>query len=218
MGHPVVEDNFDHKNKDSIRGRYSIEKDDVLITAMLGSRESEVERMGVTFIDALNRVYRSIDKKLVVAFPYVSENTKLSIKKIAKRATFDFFFCNQSEKKNIFVASDFALVKSGTSSLELAVAKVPMVVAYKVNWLSALIARYIIGLKGYISIINILARKQIIPEFIQDKCNAENLSVALLNLMHKDSKRQISLVQREIAKLRANKTTPSQEAAKAVFD
>jgi lipid-A-disaccharide synthase len=73
-------------------------------------------------------------------------------------------------------------VKSGTSTLELALAGVPMVVAYKVNPLSAAIARRLVKVK-FAGLVNLLAGREIAPELIQGQCTPPLLEAALFRLL-----------------------------------
>ena len=89
---------------------------------------------------------------------------------------------NWQERKNI----DIAINPSGTVSLENALMGIPMVVMYKLAWANYLLARLIVKVK-YITIVNILANKLIVPEYIQHKATAENLTTAVLKYLEPDT-------------------------------
>jgi lipid-A-disaccharide synthase len=86
------------------------------------------------------------------------------------------------DKYDAFAASAAALTKSGTSTLELAMAGVPMVMTYRVNPLSAAIARRLVKVR-YASIINLIADREVIPELIQQACTPDRLAAALRMLL-----------------------------------
>jgi lipid-A-disaccharide synthase len=71
-----------------------------------------------------------------------------------------------------------ALVTSGTATLETALFKVPQVVCYSTNWLTYIIARRLINIK-YISLVNIILNKWVVPELIQTSLNKQNLNMEL---------------------------------------
>ena len=86
------------------------------------------------------------------------------------------------EKYDAFAASAVALTKSGTSTLELALAGVPMVVAYRVNPLSAEIARRLVKIR-YASILNLLAGREVVPELLQESCTPGRLAEIMVSLL-----------------------------------
>jgi lipid-A-disaccharide synthase len=82
------------------------------------------------------------------------------------------------EKADAFAAASAGLIKSGTSSLEAAVAGLPHVIAYRVNPVSAAIARRLIRVR-FASLVNLLCDREVVPEFIQERCTAPNLVAGL---------------------------------------
>ena len=86
------------------------------------------------------------------------------------------------DKHDAFAAAAAALSKSGTSTLELAMARLPMVVAYRVNPLSAAIARRLIKVK-YASLVNLLEGRQVVPELLQQDCTPPRLAASLQPLL-----------------------------------
>ena len=124
----------------------------------------------------------------------------------------------EHDKFDAFAAAAAALTKSGTSTLELAMAGVPMLVAYRVNPLSASIARHLVTV-SYASILNLIAGHQIVPELLQERCTSEGLAAALLPLLQ-DA--QAASAQREasqavLTQLAPPNGSPSQAAAAEVL-
>ena len=78
--------------------------------------------------------------------------------------------------------SEAALVTSGTATLETAIFKVPQVVCYKANWLSYQIAKRIVTL-DYISLVNLIMKKEVVKELIQDDLTTENLTSELNKIL-----------------------------------
>ena len=77
-------------------------------------------------------------------------------------------------KSHLLKKSIFAIVKSGTASLEVCSAKIPSVIIYKMNFINFLIIKILIKIK-YANIINFVANEEIIPELLQSKCNAKDI-------------------------------------------
>jgi lipid-A-disaccharide synthase len=86
------------------------------------------------------------------------------------------------DKYDAFAASAAALTKSGTSTLELAMAGAPMVVTYRVNPLSAAIARRLVTVQ-FASLINLLAGREVVPELIQQACTPDRLAAEMRTLL-----------------------------------
>ncbi|MEQ9115359.1 MAG: lipid-A-disaccharide synthase [Rickettsiales bacterium] len=218
VGHPAVEDGFGKGDGEVFRSRNSIHEKDIVVTAMLGSRMSEIKRLGPIFFESLDLFCKKVSQRVVVVFPSAFKEAKQMALILSKNYNYRFICCLQEEKLDLFAATNFALVKSGTSSLEVAIAGVPMIVGYKVSSLSALIAKYIIKFRGFVSIVNILAGKEIIPEYIQDKCIPSKLADGLYDLYSKDSINQVKMAQKEIAKLTVGSSSPSILAAESVIE
>jgi lipid-A-disaccharide synthase len=118
-----------------------------------------------------------------------------------------------------YAASSAALAKSGTATLELALAEVPMVVTYKVNPMTAWILKRMIHIK-FVNLINILQNKQVIPERLQEDCTPEVLSKEILLLLsHKEvADTQVKACRASLKALGlGKKVSPSQQAAKIIL-
>jgi lipid-A-disaccharide synthase len=122
------------------------------------------------------------------------------------------------DKHDAFAASAAALTKSGTSTLELAMAGVPMVVAYRVNPLSAAIARRLVTVK-YASVINLLAGREVVPELIQQACTPDRLVAVVRSLLDDPvaAAAQRAACGEALAMLRPAEGLPSDAAAAAVL-
>ena len=116
-----------------------------------------------------------------------------------------------------FAAAKAALTKSGTSTLELAMAGVPMAVTYRVNAMSAAIGRRLIKVK-YVAMINLLAGGALVPELLQQDSSPEKLAATLQTLLNDPSAAaaQRAGFSAALASLRAPLGTPSNAAAAAI--
>ncbi len=85
----------------------------------------------------------------------------------------------------IMAGSDFVFAKSGTTTLEAALLGKPMLVAYRGDWLSAKLAKFLKKLNDipYISLPNIIAGKEIVPEFLQEECNGQTMAEYALQIL-----------------------------------
>jgi lipid-A-disaccharide synthase len=121
------------------------------------------------------------------------------------------------EKHAAFRKARAALTKSGTVTLELAVAGVPMVAAYKVSAIEATIARRLIQVSSAI-LANLVVGENVVPEFLQT-CTGENLAAALLPLLSDtpERRRQIEAFARLDTIMEIGSAVPSERAADIVL-
>ena len=117
-----------------------------------------------------------------------------------------------------YAAASAALTKSGTSTLELALAGVPMAVTYRVNALSAFMARRMIRVP-HVAMVNLLAKRALVPELLQEDCNPEKLADTVTALLTDPA---LAAAQRSgfhtvLESLRPPEGDPAQAAAEAVL-
>ena len=92
-------------------------------------------------------------------------------------------FIDHKQKDLAFSASNYALAKSGTNTLEIAMHQTPMVVAYKTNIISYLIIKSLAKIK-FANLLNLLQNKEIIPELLQNNCQVNKIFFTLNNLIN----------------------------------
>ncbi len=147
-----------------------------------GSRQSELQYMADTFIETAREILKTLPDALFLA-PMATRETRLLFETALYR-------CNARDlpirmlfghAHEAMMAADAVLVASGTATLEAALLKRPMAVAYKMAPLSYRLMRRM-GYLPYVGLPNILAGKFVVPEFIQDDATPANLAQALLNL------------------------------------
>lgn len=190
VGHPISEDGWDKKNnKTELKKLYHINHKSKILGVMAGSRESEVQTLLPIFIESINKLLET-HKDLTVIFPTTSKYLTSLIERQSHKIKCDtkiipIFNLDEEDRIKVLKSFDAAMVKSGTSSLELTFAKIPMIVAYKMHFLSFLILKYyfkIFNRLKFASITNILLNQEVIPEYIQDKCTRDNITNGLNKL------------------------------------
>jgi lipid-A-disaccharide synthase len=218
VGHPVLESGADTGDATRFRARHAIAPDCRIVTIMPGSRRTEVSRLLPILGATLQRVAVSIpDLRPVV--PIVAPVAEAVRHGTAAWPIRPILVTDTGEKHDAFAASAAALTKSGTSTLELALAGVPMLVAYRVNPLTAAIARRLLRVR-YASVLNLLAEREIIPEMIQQACRPDRLAAALTGLLADPvaAEAQRAACRVELEKLRPPCGLPSEAAADAVLE
>jgi Lipid A disaccharide synthetase len=124
---------------------------------------------------------------------------------------------NEKIKISIIKKSTFAIVKSGTVSLEVCKYGVPSVIIYKMNFLNFFIAKLFLKIK-FANMINIINNKEIIPELLQKECNPDEIYNAVNYLLKKPEliNEQLIEVNKTINKLRST-TSSSNEASNVLL-
>jgi lipid-A-disaccharide synthase len=179
VGHPVTE--ISPALDSSFRARHNIAPSVPLLTLLPGSRQGEISRLMPVFQETIKNLQKKIPD-LHVVIPTLPHLQKEIENRLIVPAT---IIVGQAEKFAAYNASQVALAASGTVSLELAVAKLPMVIGYKVNILTYLLLKLLVKVK-YVCLVNILLNKPVVPEYVQKECCVKNLSEALGKFLGKE--------------------------------
>jgi lipid-A-disaccharide synthase len=152
-----------------------------LILVLPGSRTGEIRRMAPVFGSAMARVAERFGdiEVLVPAVPRLADTVRAAVASWRGPAR---VVTDAGEKNEAFRTARAALTKSGTSTLELALAGVPMVAAYKVALIEELAARLFVNVPSVI-LANLVLGENVVPEFLQRDCTAEHLANALMPLL-----------------------------------
>ena len=170
VGHPLIEDSY--KNKTDINNLIS--KDKKIISIFPGSRKSETNVLLPILIGFINKmnttetdysfVFHATDENKDHLSDYVKNKNIKNIEVIS----------NENMKKEILSNSIFAVCKSGTVSLQVCNSNVPSIIIYKLSFINFMIFKLLVNVK-FANIINIINNKEIIPELLQNECNANEI-------------------------------------------
>lgn len=184
IGHPIIENAPDLSLKTQknfeFRQRYKIAQNDILLCLTPGSRLSEVEKIFPEFIGAVDILRREFSN-LKVVIPLI-EKTENRVRQMVVDLAVPYFLIRGDEKVEMFLSSDFAMAKSGTNAIEISLYKIPLLIAYKLNVFSHFIVKRMVKIK-YANLINLILNKELIPEMLQDKCNAKDLAEQMARLI-----------------------------------
>lgn len=217
VGHPVLESGADRGDAARFRARHALTPDAPILTLMPGSRRTETTRLLPILAATLERI-RPLRPGLVPVVPLAGPVAGAVREATAHWPVRPILVTDPADKYDAFAASVAAVTKSGTSTLELGMAGVPMLVAYRVNPVSAAIARRLVTVR-YASILNLLTATPAIPEFIQGACTPERLAGALRGLLSEpaQARAQRDAVAAALARLAPAGACPSEAAAEAVL-
>ena len=181
VGHPVLESGAGLGNADRFRATHGIAPGAPVLILMPGSRRSEVPRLLPVFGRTLAILAREAPG-LRPVLP-VSAVVQDAVQRAASTWPIQpVIVTSVEDKHDAYAAAGAALTKSGTSTLELALAGVPMAVTYRVNPLSAAMARRMIRVP-HVAMVNLLARRLLVPELLQEDCNPRCLADTVLTLL-----------------------------------
>lgn len=191
VGHPVVEEGAALGDGQRYRTAHGIAPHRPILCVLAGSRRGEIDTLLPVFGKVLERVAAQVpDLHLAVpTVPHVEAAVRAAAADWPLPATVT---TDALEKYDAFAASRAALAASGTVSLELTLARVPMVVAYRLNQLTHLWLRPQIRV-SYASLVNILLDRPVVPEFLQADCRPEKIAPALLELIEESTAREAQI-------------------------
>ncbi|MCX7932402.1 MAG: lipid-A-disaccharide synthase [Rhodovarius sp.] len=213
VGHPVLESGLAAGDGARFRARHGLSADQTLLLVMPGSRRTEVARLLPIFGATLG-LLPPLTPVVPLAGPVAEEVARGS----ALWPRPPILLRDPAEKPDAFAACTAGLIKSGTSSLECAVAGLPHVIAYRVHPLTAAIARRL-ALVRYASLVNLLNDGPVVPELLQEACTPAQLAAALAPLLSGEGvAAQRAGFARALAQLRPpGGVLPSEAAAAAVL-
>lgn len=216
VGHPLTERAVDLRpGPDDEQRRQSAPP---LLLVLPGSRSGEIHRMAGVFGEAVGKVAERAGP-LEVVVPAVPRLLQAVQAAVASWPVPARVVTEPADKDAAFRRARAALAKSGTSTLELAVAGVPMAAAYKVPLLEEMVGRLLITAPSAI-LANLVLGENVVPEFIQRACSADRLAGALLPLLDDtpQRRRQVEAFRRLDAVMQIGRAVPSERAAAVVLD
>ncbi len=217
VGHPLTEEVRELRpNPEEARRRLA---DPSILLVLPGSRSGEIERLIGTFAETVARVAVRVGaiEVVVPTTPRLAERVKAAT---ASWPTRPRIVVGSAEKRAAFRVARAALAKSGTVTLELALAGVPMVTAYKVSALETLIGRPIKNRLPSVILANLVIGENVVPEFLQEDCTPENMANALVPLFSDtlERRRQIEAFSRLDAIMEIGTHAPAMRAAEIVLE
>ena len=214
VGHPILEGASPGDGM-AFRATAGIAPDAPVLAVMPGSRSGELARHLPLFGEALARLSGEVPGVVPVALALPEHEARIATAWPGTRVV-----SADADKRDALAAAAAALVKSGTSSLEVALAGVPQVVAYRGNPLTAAIVRRLVRVR-HASLVNLLASESAVPELLQEQATGASLAAAVGTLLSdpRAAERQHAAFAEVRAALAApGGVAPSEAAAEAVLE
>ena len=183
VGHPFSEEYHVNETSKDFYQRHNLSYDDPILLLLPGSRQQEIDQHWPIFIKTIDELKTKFSNLQIIVgqapnvqiFP-LPDNIKV-----------------EHDSRKAMVVATAALVSSGTATLECAVEDTPLVVCYKLSGLSWALAKQQIKV-NYVSLVNIIGDKNIVPEVLQKKMTVHNLCNAISPLLNeKSNERKIML-------------------------
>jgi lipid-A-disaccharide synthase len=219
VGHPAIEAGAGNGDGEAFRKRRGLPPDAPVLCVVPGSRVSEVRRILPVFAEALGML-KARYPNLHIVIPVAA-----AVAQEVEALTEDWPYpvvrvTNPEERFDAFAACDAAMTKSGTVTLELALAQVPMVVAYRVSPATAFLVRRMGVSVEHAALVNLLVGHGLVPELIQEDCTPQKLATAMDELFASEETRRAQREGfRQVIEIMGKATPPpSEHAAKVVLD
>ena len=216
VGHPLADLITSTSSMSAARLALNIPQKKIVIALFPGSRMSEIKRIAGPLLNAA-----ALSQKTYTNLYFISglvDQKSLNYFKTIKHKIAPSLDVNISidNTHQIMEAADFIMLASGTATLEAMLFKKPMVVAYKLSFLTYLIVKLLAKI-SYCSIPNILAGKMLVPECLQSRCTPEILSSELNKLL--ESEKKVKKMKTEFFELTKElKKKPDIQAADAILE
>lgn len=217
VGHPVLESGADRGDGPEFRKSHGIAPSAPLLVLLPGSRRGEISRLVGIFGEAFAAL-RQAKPGLVGVLPTVDAVRADVEATVAGWTVKPIVVTGEAEKFAAFAAADAALAASGTVALELAMARTPMVVAYKMNPATAWLARRLIRVR-FVTLLNLVLDRAAVPELLQNDCVPGKLTAAVARLLDDPAARaeQVAATTEALAALKPEGALPSEKAAEVVL-
>ena len=182
VGHPVLECGADRGDSGRFRAAYGLAADELLITVLPGSRGGEVRRLLPVFGTALIRLKDLVGPFRVVV-PTVATVAATVGTAVSAWPGDPIVVQRHEEKYDAFAASCVALAASGSVALELALARLPMVVAYRLNPLTEALLDRVLKVRQ-VNLVNLLLGRTLVAELLGADCSPARLAASLAELVN----------------------------------
>jgi lipid-A-disaccharide synthase len=189
VGHPLIDRMQDAPSRSVARAKLQIPPDQKAIALLPASRRQELKYLLPVIFEAAQTIQAKLPEAhfwIPLSLEAYRQPIADAIQSYGLRATIV-----SGQQKEIFAAADFAITKSGTVNLELALLNVPQVVVYRLNAITVWIARKILkGSLVFASPPNLVVMKAIVPELLQESATAENIIQASMELLLNPQRRE----------------------------
>lgn len=217
VGHPLADQIPPHTDRAAARAMLNVPEGALCLAVLPGSRQGEVTRLGRDFAQTIAWLKQQRPACYILAPMAGGKVRELFAQALRQAGVLQNVRLLEGQAQQAMIASDAVLLASGTATLEAALLKRPMVVAYRLGRLTTFLLRNLGLMKArYFSQPNLLADKLLVPEFYNEQVRAEVLGPALLAQLDRPDRAELEQAFMQIhQQLRQN---ASQQAALAIME
>ncbi|MBN1900147.1 lipid-A-disaccharide synthase [Candidatus Sumerlaeota bacterium] len=183
VGHPLLDVMNLTMTREEVFDKFGFDPGKKLIGLLPGSRKPEIDRLLPCMVEAAERIATALPH-VQFALPRASTIKPELIQYYLSASDVEIKVVD-AFRYNVRSVMDFALVKSGTSTLETAILNCPMIIIYKVSFLAWLIGKSVVKLP-YIGLVNIISGEMIVPELLQNEATPMNIADKTIELLKDD--------------------------------
>lgn len=216
VGHPLQDDDAPLRSREEVRQELGVAPGKRLIGLLPGSRNSEIIRHLPIMLEAAQLLQHDVGN-LEFVLPRASTVERARIERECARYPGLQLRIAEDDPKSVRAAMDFAICKSGTSTLELALLGVPMVIMYKVSLGTYLLAKAVVKIP-WIGLVNIVANELVAPELIQSKASAAAIAAEVKKYLCDEAALNQMREQLARVKARIGSSGASHRAAESIAD
>ncbi len=214
VGHPLIEriSQFEFEERSEFFAKHNLDANKELLLIMPGSRKHEIELILPTVVEASEKLKEELNLEVVIA---LAENIEKNfIEKIVRGKEVRII---EKENYNLMKHASFGIIKSGTSSLEAAIIGLPFVVVYKTSLLTYLIGKSLVKVDS-IAMPNIVAKKKIVEELIQNDLNVEKIYATVKQfLTNREKYEKLKSSLTEVKEKLLSEGSPSKKSAEIIL-
>jgi lipid-A-disaccharide synthase len=190
VGHPLLEDFSADCDRVRFCRDFGLNPDLRSIALLPGSRRREVEYILPTMLETSRRILRRLPAQFLVSVaPAIDREQvgRIVSKVFGSAGVPDHFHIVSDDARRILANSDFGFVKCGTSTLEAALIGTPFLIVYKISPVSWYLGNILVR-SSYKGLVNLIAKTEIVPEYLQSQANPDTLSRAALEYLEEPAK------------------------------
>ena len=192
VGHPLADLIPIKIDKSVARDKLKVSQRAKIVALLPGSRGGEISYIGQSFLEAARWLYDH-NSEIEFLLPYVNDARKQQLEAlILEHAGGLPITLINGQSRDVMAASDVVVLASGTATLEAMLLKRPMVVAYKVSPITHYIMKRLMKVP-FISLPNLLANKELVPELIQDQAQAELIGARVLERLDETKSKEMQI-------------------------
>ena len=192
VGHPLIDRMANAPSRETAREKLGIKTEEIAIALLPASRHQELKYLLPVIFQAAQNIQSKLPNVhfwIPLSLEVFRKPITAAIKEYGLNATIVL-----GQQQDIFASADFAITKSGTVNLELALLNIPQIVVYRLHAFTAWIARNILkGSIPFASPVNLVVMREIVPEFLQEKATPENITQAAMELLLNPKNREKTL-------------------------